>query len=509
MLVASAILLLQIGAWSSIVPIPTARQEVGVAAVEGRVYVVGGYDSQGRASTVVEFFDTRSNEWRPGPPVPIPIHHPMVAAVGTKVYVAGGYTEPGGAFQNTYELDTDTLVWTRKADMPTPRGAGAAVAHNGKLYVLGGERSGTTVAEVAVFDPGANAWTELAPMPTPRNHFGSAVIRGRIYAVGGRPSNLAINEAYDPLTNAWTPKASMPTPRSGIAVVAAGNFLHAFGGEGNPASLTGIFPQHEAYNPDIDAWTSLDPMAQPRHGIGAALVGNRIFIPAGSPVQGFGTTAQSDFFAVNEELLLPQFVIGGGYSTSIVLTNPDPVRTAEVTISAVSAAGGPLETNLSQAISVPPLGSRSLTAVDSSTSIKVGTARLQSNVRLSAYALIRGVGPQLTVYPASPARNVIFDVRRIQQGGVSTGVSLLNTSTAAVTVTIGFRDRVSSEEALRIERTLGPGEQLSRFVHELFTGLQNSDFEGTVTLRSTAPLAVAALAFDPTGVVTIPVVAIE
>jgi N-acetylneuraminic acid mutarotase len=508
MILAVALLLLQTGTWASIAPIPTARQEVGVAAVEGRVFVVGGYDSQGRASTTVEFFDTRANEWRPGPPVPIPIHHPMVAAVGTKIYVAGGYTEPGGAFQNTFELDTDTLVWTGRADMPAPRGAGAAVGHNGKLYVLGGERGGITVPEVAVFDPTTNSWTELAPMPTPRNHFGAAVIRGRIYAVGGRPFNIAINEAYDPLTNVWTQKSPMPTPRSGIAVIAAGNFMHAFGGEGNPASLTGIFPQHEAYDPDLDAWTSLELMAMPRHGIGAALVGNRIFVPAGSPIQGFGTTAQSDFFALNEDLLLPQFVVGRGYSTSLVVTNPDPVRTAEVTVSVTSATGGLLETNLAQIVTVPPLASRTLTATDSSTTLKVGTARLRSNVRLSAYALIRGVGPQLTVYPASPARNVIFDVRRTQAAGVSTGVSLLNVSTVPATVTIGFRDRVTGEETSRVDRTLAPGEQLSRFIHELFSALQN-DFEGTVTVRSTTQLAVAALAFDPTGVVTIPVVSVE
>lgn len=496
-----SLLLLQTGTWSSIAPIPTPRQEVGVAAVEGRVYVVGGYDAQGRASTVVEFFDTRLNEWRPGPPVPIPVHHPMVAAVGTKVYLAGGYTEPGAlAFPNTYELDTDTLVWTRKADMPAPRGAGAAVGHNGKLYVLGGDRSGGTVAEAAVFDPLTNSWAEFAPMPTPRNHFGAAVIRGRIYAVGGRPSSLAVNEAYDPLTNVWTSRALMPTARSGIAVTALGNLLHVFGGEGNPASITGTFPQHQTYDPDLDEWISLELMPLPRHGIGAAVVGNRIFIPAGSPIQGFGTTAQSDFFAVNEDLLLPQFVVGGGYSTSIVITSPDPVRTADVTVSLPSAT---------ETLTVPPLASRTLTSSDPSTAVKIGTARIRSNARLSVYALIRGVGPQLTVYPASPARNVIFDVRRIQPTGMSTGVSLLNTSSAAATITISFRDRITGDEALRTERTLAPGEQLSRFIHELFSELQNADFVGTVTLRSTAQLAVAALAFDPTGVVTIPVVPVE
>ena len=104
---------------------------------------------------------------------------------------------------------------------------------------------------------------------------------------------------------------------------------------------------------------------------------------------------------------------------------------------------------------------------------------------------------------------MIFDVRRVQSNGISTGVAVLNLSTEPATVTIRFHARVTGEEMFRVERTLSRGEQLSRYVHELFAELQNADFAGTITVRSTTQLAVAALAFDPTGVVTIPVVPIE
>src|SRR5688572_26675704 len=133
-----ALLFIQSGVWFAMPSMPTPRQEVGVAAIEGRVYVIGGFGQDGSASSAVEIFDTRLNEWRAGPPLPVRIHHPNVAAVGANVYVAGGYSEPLGlAVADTYELDTDTLTWTRKADMPTSRGAGAAVGYNGRLYVFG------------------------------------------------------------------------------------------------------------------------------------------------------------------------------------------------------------------------------------------------------------------------------------------------------------------------------------------------------------------------------------
>src|SRR2546427_9103444 len=185
MILGCALLLFQTGTWSSIPTLPTPRQEVGVAAVEGRVLVIGGIDADRRGSSVVEIYDTPANQWRPGPPVPIPIHHPMVAAVGSKVYVAGGYTEPGFTpVANTFELDPDTLKWTQKADMPSPRGAGAAVAHNGKIYVIGGG-GGTTLAHTGLFCSYMNFWTPHAPRAPPPKHHRAALSRGRAFC-GGR-----------------------------------------------------------------------------------------------------------------------------------------------------------------------------------------------------------------------------------------------------------------------------------------------------------------------------------
>jgi N-acetylneuraminic acid mutarotase len=339
-------LLLQSGVWSSIPSLPTARQEVGVAAVEGRVYVVGGLDSTVAGRNTLEIFDTRTGQWQTGPPLPIAIHHPNVAAVDNKIYVAGGYS--GSTFTATaatFEFDVDGMTWIRKLDMPTARGAGAAVGYNGRLYVFGGDR-GVSVRDSAVFDPATNSWTVLADMPTPRNHIGAAIVRGKIYVVGGRPGNLAVNEVYDPLTNAWITKAPMPTARSGHAVTSLDNLVFAFGGEGNPASATGTFSEVEVYNPDLDSWTRLEPMALPRHGIGAGIVGNRIVVPGGATREGVGTTAQADVFTVNHEVLIPQFVVGGGYSTSIIINNPDASRTADVTLSLTSVSGTPLETNV-------------------------------------------------------------------------------------------------------------------------------------------------------------------
>src|SRR5215468_1728839 len=115
MLASFALFVLQSGVWASIPPMPTARQEVGVAAVEGRVYVVGGFDASGAGRNTLEIFDTRTGLWETGPSLPVSVHHPNVAAVGTKIYVAGGYVGPVGLpAATTFELDTDRMTWTQK-----------------------------------------------------------------------------------------------------------------------------------------------------------------------------------------------------------------------------------------------------------------------------------------------------------------------------------------------------------------------------------------------------------
>jgi hypothetical protein len=56
---------------------------------------------------------------------------------------------------------------------------------------------------------------------------------------------------------------------------------------------------------------------------------------------------------------------------------------------------------------------------------------------------------------------------------------------------------------------LPAGGQLSRFIDEWFTDLQQSDVTGTITVRASLAVSVVALRFGPDGAVTIPVAMIE
>jgi N-acetylneuraminic acid mutarotase len=283
------------GTWE---PAPTlpggARQEVGVTAWRHLVFVLGG---QGSGATRNEAFNTQTGMWEMHTPLPAGtgVDHPNVAATDTKVYVIGGNGQ-GGTTNRTLEYDPMTRMWTEKAQMPTARNASATAAIGTKVYVAGG--SPTAASRVLeAFDTAANTWERLPDLPAPgRNHVPGVALGGLLYVIAGRtggPSDGLQNrvDVYDPNARTWSMRAPAPTARGGCGAGVVNGIIYVVGGEGAPRGTypTGVFPQTESYNPMTDRWTVHPNMRTPRHGMGAAGVGGKLYVPAGATMQGGGT----------------------------------------------------------------------------------------------------------------------------------------------------------------------------------------------------------------------------
>lgn len=291
------------GQWVTLTPMNEARQEVAVAALNGKIYVIGGIRRNASTADTVEAYDPVTNTWQFVAPLPMPVHHTAAASVNGKLYVIGGLS--GLQFSptpGTFEYDPEENVWRPKQPLPRSRGALAVAVIAGKIYAAGGSPA-SRERDFAVYDPVSNNWTMLPNMPTPRNHLAAGAIGKKFYAVGGRTGgNLTLNvvEIFDTETNTWTTGPSLPTGRSGIAAAVVNNVLYVFGGEGNASHPNGVFEQNEAFFPDEGVWRSRPPMPTPRHGIGAAAINNIIYIPGGGPVQGFGVTDVNEAFVSDE-----------------------------------------------------------------------------------------------------------------------------------------------------------------------------------------------------------------
>ena len=98
-----------------------------------------------------------------------------------------------------------------------------------------------------------------------------AVLDGKLYAVGGYDGGgvLSSVERYDPALDAWEAVAPMATARSrhAVAVVLDGK-LYAVGGSGGGGTLSSV----ERYDPALNAWEAVAPLAAVRANGFAALM---------------------------------------------------------------------------------------------------------------------------------------------------------------------------------------------------------------------------------------------
>ena len=278
--------------WSLGAAMPLARSEHGVAELDGRIWVLGGYPPGRLPSNLVQIYDAAANRWSLGPRLPQPIHHVMSAVVDGKLYVIGGEIDgastgrPEIFVAHTWVHDPAVGGWLQRAPMPTARSGGGAAVIDGKIYVAGGRPPGGSAFEV--YDPATNSWERLPDLPTPRDHLAIAAINGRIIVAGGRyTAREDAVEIYDPATRRWTRGASLPAPRAGITGAVHASCMFVFGGENEPDHVLGLTPTAYGYDPRADRWTRLPDLPIGIHGLfGSAVIDGRIFLPGGGITLG-------------------------------------------------------------------------------------------------------------------------------------------------------------------------------------------------------------------------------
>jgi N-acetylneuraminic acid mutarotase len=68
--------------------------------------------------------------------------------------------------------------------------------------------------------------------------------------------------------------------------------IFVFGGE----ARSGTFSEVEAYDPESNGWSRFVRMPTARHGLGAVVVGRRIYVIAGGPTPGGSASSAVDIF---------------------------------------------------------------------------------------------------------------------------------------------------------------------------------------------------------------------
>jgi len=252
-------------------------------------------------SQTVEAYNPATNRWTTKASLPIGLHHAGAAALEGHVYIAGGFIKSGVSIWNPskrlFRYSPKTNQWEERASLPTARGGLAVTVLQGKLYAISGYDGELNPDVVEVYDPLIDSWASVASLPTPRDHLTAVTVEDRMYAIGGRVKqdyhhNLGTVEVYDPVLNQWESRPSMPTARSGITAGVRNEWIYVFGGE----SENGTFDANERYSPRLNRWEVMAPMPTARHGLGAAVVGEYVYVISGGPTPGGSYSNLNEIF---------------------------------------------------------------------------------------------------------------------------------------------------------------------------------------------------------------------
>ena len=291
-------------AWTPLPPATLERTEVAAARVGASVYVAGGFVPGGASTAAVERYDIRRRRWSRVPSMPFAVNHAVAVSHRGRLYVSGGYRSAAGLAEPTGALlryNPRTRRWRRLPPAPTPRAAHAAAVVGHRLYVAGGANDTGSLDTLEVYDFRRRRWRRGPSFPGPaRNHTTGVASGGRFYVLAGRDAvNLADAERYDPKRRRWQRLPDLRTPRGGIASARLrdGRII-VFGGEDFAGSGTSTIEEVELFDPRTRRWSRLPDMRTPRHGLGGAALGNRVFALEGGPSPGFAFSDALEFLDV-------------------------------------------------------------------------------------------------------------------------------------------------------------------------------------------------------------------
>jgi len=190
---------------------PTARGGIEANVVDGKIYVIGGTNSDG-ITNVTEVYDPATDTWATKTPIPTPVYSYASAVVDDKIYIIGGLTQTANStLQSRIDLnqiyDPKTDTWSLGMPIPNTNGANAGattgVMAPKRIYVIGGGLN-------QIYDPANDSWTVGTPIPNSANRLENfddvivAVVNDQLYAMGGiywgeDGNTYSVNEQYTPI----------------------------------------------------------------------------------------------------------------------------------------------------------------------------------------------------------------------------------------------------------------------------------------------------------------------
>jgi DNA-binding CsgD family transcriptional regulator len=283
--------------WELRTPLQTPLSRLGMAALDNRLYVVGGENSAGETVDTLAVYDLQTNDWTGAAALPLPLANVAVTAAAGRLFVAGGSSQASAGEESAlvaslYTYNPQADRWAELAALPYPLAGAALVSDGAALYLIGGwdgramhdeiwryPLAGETLAQPEAGGNPQAAWQLLGNLSSPRAFLGAAMVGGEIYIAGGYDGQreLDLAEVFTPATGERRQLPSLGSPRGGLALVYDGLGLYALGG-----GWTRTLSTHERYDTTTNAWSNFpSPIQGEWRNLGAAAVEGHLYLAGG------------------------------------------------------------------------------------------------------------------------------------------------------------------------------------------------------------------------------------
>jgi hypothetical protein len=308
--------------WTTLRPLPEARDELGAASLGGLIYLAGGSGVDGDSATVWTY-SIRTNSYTTRHPLPV-AGWPTLLADGGHIYAFSTSGPDNRPLAYRYLAAEDRWRTLPPVVDPTTESFAAyGVGASGLIYAIDASGLYGATGPSEVYDPTTNAWSLLDDVATPDPRVDTRIgvfdtasqtflpppaalnshppehpngrmfwPDGRIYEFGGCETSTADSlcystpyaSVYDPASQRWGISSQMPgwgADAEGVAAVAVNGRVFLFGGANAagagittaaatyapPTSLSAPPPtitQPPVPVPDITgmelSWTATDPL---------------------------------------------------------------------------------------------------------------------------------------------------------------------------------------------------------------------------------------------------------
>ncbi|MCL1977724.1 MAG: hypothetical protein FWG55_06480 [Candidatus Bathyarchaeota archaeon] len=294
--------------WNTKAPMTQVRTGLGVVAVEGKIYAIGGYTDEvytgmnNGYTGINERYDPKTDTWTTMMSMPTPRRNFAIAAYQGKIYCIGGeaaYDETGSPMlcgvTEVYDIATNS--WSTKASIPISMvGSQGYFVGSVKGHVADGKIFVIAYSSLYMYDPVADIWTNKPNPPLFFAECVSAVADDKIiYAgniitqsgggefptVAGWEGSMKIM-IYDPATNEWTGEKAETTITSGNGDAGTTTGVYA----PKRVYILGLQNNNKVYDFTTDTWTRGTPMPSSRQNFGIAVVDDILYVIGGSSISG-------------------------------------------------------------------------------------------------------------------------------------------------------------------------------------------------------------------------------